>query len=74
MHGQNIKLHRFAIEIFKLNSINQKITPIPTSEYPTPAPRPLNSVMNLSKIEADFDIKPKNWKESFVIFVQTLIK
>ena len=34
------------------------VWPIPTSEYPTPAKRPANSVLDISKIRADFGVCP----------------
>jgi dTDP-4-dehydrorhamnose reductase len=38
------------------------VTPIPTSSYPTPAKRPLNSRLNTDKIEAAFDLRMPNWQ------------
>lgn len=38
------------------------VTPIPTSSYPTPAKRPLNSRLNTDKIEAAFDLHMPNWQ------------
>ncbi len=35
-----------------------------TSEYPTPAKRPLNSRLSLKKIETAFGIKPRSWQEA----------
>jgi len=38
------------------------VTPIPTSSYPTPAKRPLNSRLSTDKIEAAFDLHMPNWQ------------
>jgi len=34
---------------------------IPTSAYPTPAARPMNSVLNCGKLEANFGIQQSSW-------------
>jgi len=41
-----------------------KINPIPSSSYPTPAKRPLNSRLNCSKAESVLKIKMPNWQIS----------
>jgi dTDP-4-dehydrorhamnose reductase len=41
-----------------------KINPIPTSEYPTPATRPLRSVLSNAKIERVLGIKMPLWQEA----------
>jgi dTDP-4-dehydrorhamnose reductase len=38
------------------------VTGIPTAEYPTPAPRPLNSRLDCTKIERTFGISPPDWR------------
>ena len=38
------------------------VAPIPTSSYPTPAKRPLNSRLNTEKIESAFDLRMPNWQ------------
>ena len=40
------------------------VKPIPTSEFPTAAVRPMNSVLCTTKIETDFGIRPKHWTEA----------
>jgi dTDP-4-dehydrorhamnose reductase len=40
------------------------IEAIPTSEYPTPAARPANSLLNCSKLEDRFDFKMMDWTDS----------
>lgn len=59
----------FAEQIFELAGRNQtfklkSLLPIPSSEYPTPTKRPMNSVLNCNKIIKNFGIQPKPWKES----------
>lgn len=39
----------------------QNIVPIPTSEYPTPAKRPANSLLDHRKISTDFGIQMPEW-------------
>jgi dTDP-4-dehydrorhamnose reductase len=53
----------FAQAILKASSLSQntKLTPIPTSEYPTPAKRPLNSVLSTEKLRSAFGIVPPAW-------------
>lgn len=67
--------HGFACEIF--NQANaagealaisaEKVTPIPTAEYPTPAQRPLNSRLALDKLEQALGIKLPNWQEQLAL-------
>jgi dTDP-4-dehydrorhamnose reductase len=40
----------------------KSILPIPTSEFPTPAARPHNSVLNCDKIRAEFAIAQEPWQ------------
>lgn len=39
-----------------------KIQPIPTTEYPTPAQRPLNSRLNCAKLRNTFNLHLPHWK------------
>ena len=45
----------------QLVSKNIQINAITTEEYPTPAARPRNSVLNCAKIRSHFDIEQPNW-------------
>ncbi len=51
-----ISWYDFAQEIFKISEIDCKVSPITTEQYPTPAMRPRNTVMNKSKIIEKFNI------------------
>lgn len=54
----------FAKAIFKLSKSETKAIPIPSSEYPTDAKRPMYSVLNRSKIKAAFKIEIPYWEDS----------
>ncbi len=54
----------FASEIFTQSGKNMTVTGIPTSEYPTPATRPLNSRLDCSKIARVFGIPTPDWRKS----------
>ena len=54
----------FARAIFDAANIACSVTDIPSSEYPAPAKRPLNSRLDCSSTEAAFSISRPGWRES----------
>lgn len=46
--------------------VTQNIKPIATSEYPTPAPRPLNSLLDNSKLASRFGLRCPNWRDAML--------
>ena len=42
----------------------ERVVPIPTSEYPTPATRPSYSVLDSTKISSLMESYPPHWRES----------
>lgn len=54
----------FAKKIFELSDITINLQPIPTTDYPTPAKRPVYSVLDKSKIKKNFGISIPKWEES----------
>jgi len=64
--------YEFAQEIKSLVNSNCKINPIPTSAYPTPAKRPLYSVLDTSKIKGLLQISIPDWQESLKKCLRTL--
>lgn len=54
----------FAQAIFKISNLPVKVLPIPGSEYPSKAARPLFSVMDKSKIKLSMDIEIPYWRDS----------
>ena len=62
----------FAEEIFRLAGKDVKVNPVPTSEYPTRAVRPLNSRMSKAKLEAmGFSWLP-DWHDALVRYLREL--
>ena len=59
-----ISWYEFAKEIFKLAGIQCSVSPITTEQYPTPAKRPKNTLMNKDKIAKTFSVNIADWKES----------
>ncbi len=58
--------HGFAEEIFRQSAArggpSPSVEPIASSEYPTPAKRPANSLLSHRAIERDFGIHPRGWQ------------
>ena len=67
--------HGFAQEIFRLAQENgvqlamgsDSAYPIPTSDYPTPATRPLNSRMEITKLEGALNIALPDWQSQLAL-------
>lgn len=62
----------FAEKIAELSEAKIKLNAIETSQYPTPAKRPKNSVLDLDKISKTYAIQLKPWEESLEDCVQVL--
>jgi len=68
--------HGFAEAIFADMAMRSgrrpRLTPIPTSAYPTPAKRPANSVLDNAKFRAAFGFALPDWKESLTSVLSAL--
>lgn len=64
--GEPTTWHGFAQTIFQhMEALGEPIpavNAITTAEFPTPAARPANSVLDCSKLKADFAIEPADWR------------
>jgi dTDP-4-dehydrorhamnose reductase len=68
---------KFAIELARRNGVKlklpaDKLIPIPSSAYPTPAARPANSVLDNAKLEKTFGIQRRDWQSEVEQAIQAL--
>jgi len=54
----------FAIAVMEMSGLDCAVSPIPSTQYPTPAKRPYYSVLSKSKIKVDFGIDINHWRVS----------
>ncbi len=54
----------FAVAIMEMSDLACHVNPIPSSQYPTPAKRPFYSVLDKSKVKADFGLDISYWREA----------
>ncbi|HYG26566.1 MAG TPA: dTDP-4-dehydrorhamnose reductase [Caulobacteraceae bacterium] len=53
----------FAEAIFAGMGLTTPIVPITTAEFPTPAARPLNAVLDCGKLERAYGVRLRSWRE-----------
>ena len=67
----------FAREIFAQSGVHggptADVVPIPSSDYPTPAKRPSNSLLSHSAIRAAYGIEPRPWQAALSDILDELI-
>ncbi len=64
----------FTEEIFRQAGLPAKVVPIPTSEYPTPAARPLNSRMSKACLDRAGFARLPEWKDALGRYLEELKK
>ena len=62
----------FAAEIMRQAKKDTVIHPIPTSEYPSRAARPLNSRMSKDKLEAEGFSRLPDWKDALARYLKEI--
>jgi dTDP-4-dehydrorhamnose reductase len=62
----------FAKAIMKMGEVVCQVNPIESKDYPTPAARPHYSVLNKSKIKANFGIQIPYWRDSLKDCIEKL--
>ena len=68
----NVNWCQFANTIFEQLECKTTANPIPTTEYPTPAIRPLNSRLDCSQIEKVFGIGRPFWRDGLIDLLRDL--
>lgn len=70
--------HGFAEEIFRQAATMgfplkvKRVLPISTSDWPTPANRPLNSRLATEKFRRDFGVNPPHWRDELTVILKEL--
>jgi dTDP-4-dehydrorhamnose reductase len=62
----------FAKEFLTKQPVCPKLTPIPASEYPVPARRPVNSVLSCEKLAETFGVHMPSWEHALELVLETL--
>jgi dTDP-4-dehydrorhamnose reductase len=68
-----ISWYDFAVAIKELSGSGCKVSPIPTSQYPTPAQRPAFSLLDIHKIQYTYQLTIPDWKDSLQRCLQKLL-
>lgn len=62
--AEAVSWHQFATVIFEAKGPpTPAVLPIPSRDYPTPAARPANSVLDCGRIGSAFGIVPRSWRD-----------
>ncbi|RAP31350.1 dTDP-4-dehydrorhamnose reductase [Candidatus Marinamargulisbacteria bacterium SCGC AG-343-D04] len=61
----------FAVFLAQQFQYKGSITPIPSTQFPRPAKRPLNGRLNIDKITQTLQIKPIPWKEAVLRYINS---
>ena len=70
----DVSWYSFANAVFEQVGRETIALPIPTSEYPTPAKRPLNSRLDCNSTERIFNILRPSWREGLEDILRDLEK
>ena len=62
----------FAEAIREASCLQCKVLPIPTSEYPAPAPRPAYSVLDTHKFHSTFGLALPDWRQALTLCLADL--
>jgi dTDP-4-dehydrorhamnose reductase len=71
--------HAFAEEIFRVARLYgvdlavKNVEGCPSSDYPTPAKRPQNSRLSLTRIEESFGFQPPRWQDALGAMMAPLL-
>jgi dTDP-4-dehydrorhamnose reductase len=69
-----ISWYDFAVAIKEMVGSKCKVNPIPTSQYPTPAKRPNYSLLDKTKISAEYSVEIKDWQTSLASCIMKIKK
>jgi len=70
--GPDVSWADFAREVFAQAGITCEVRDIPSTDYPTPARRPLNSRLDSATLETSFGIKRPDWRLGLAAILKDL--
>jgi len=70
----NISWYEFAVTIQQMAHLSCNVHPITTDQYPTPARRPVYTVMDKQLIQSVFGIQIRNWQDSLKECIAKLLQ
>jgi len=70
----NISWYEFAVTIQQMAHLTCNVHAITTDQYPTPARRPVYTVMDKQKIQSVFGVQLKNWQVSLKECIEKLLQ
>jgi dTDP-4-dehydrorhamnose reductase len=62
----------FAKQFLSKQPVCPALTPIPSSEYPVPAKRPVNSVLSCQRLAETFGVRMPSWEGALDLVLDTL--
>jgi dTDP-4-dehydrorhamnose reductase len=62
----------FAKQFLSKQPVCPVLTPIPSSEYPVPAKRPVNSVLSCQRLAETFGVRMPSWESSLDLVLESL--
>jgi dTDP-4-dehydrorhamnose reductase len=62
----------FAKQFLSKQPVCPVLTPIPSSEYPVPAKRPVNSVLSCQRLREAFGVRMPSWEDSLDLVLEML--
>jgi dTDP-4-dehydrorhamnose reductase len=83
LHNESVEIYHYSNEgvcswydfakaIFELSDVECKINAIETKDYPTPAVRPLYSLLNKAKIKEEYNLEISYWRDSLKVCLHQL--
>ena len=67
-----VSWHGFAVEIARALDPTAEVVPVPTSEFPRPAPRPAYSVLDVSRFETAVGRRVEPWASGLASYLEIL--
>jgi dTDP-4-dehydrorhamnose reductase len=68
-----VNRYDFARAVFAEAGLGPRLTPVPSSDFPTPAERPKNGVLDTTRLRAVFGVEPPDWRAALKAVVADVV-